>query len=84
MGIAYGILWGGLITFVVVCFRRPDPPCPKISWKCWVAMVIGFIGAAIYFAIQGFSNPISATDFIACNFSAVGFGGFVYRFICPR
>ena len=83
MEIAYGILWGGLVTFVVVCYRPPDPPCPKISWKCWVAMVIGFIGAATYFAFQGFRIPITATDFIAGIFAAVGLGGFGHRLLCP-
>lgn len=83
MNPVYGIICGGLITFVIVCLRLPPPPCPKISWKCWVVLVIGAGGAALYYSILGFRNPITSMDFIAGNLAAVALGGFVYRLLCP-
>jgi len=79
----YGIVCGALITFFIVCFRLPPPPCPRVSWKCWVALVIGAVGAAIYYWLMGFRNPTTSMDFIAGNIAAVALGGFVYRFLCP-
>ena len=83
MHFGYGIAFGALITFVLICFRLPDPICPKLSWKCWVALIVGAIGATLYYWTMGFMNPITSIDFIAGGFAAVALGGFVYRIICP-
>jgi len=83
MPLAICIISGALITFVVVCLRVPEPPCPRTHWKCWVALVIGAGGAALYYWLMGLTNPITSMDFIAANIAAVALGGFVYRIICP-
>ena len=83
MHFAWGIGCGALITFVLVCYRIPDPPCPKLSWKCFIALIVGAIGATLYYWGMGFVNPITSIDFIAGSVAAVALGGFVYRIICP-
>jgi len=83
MHLALCIVSGALITFIIVCSRIPEPPCPRIYWKCWVALVIGGLGALLYYWLMKLGSPFTSMDFIATNIAAVALGGFVYRLICP-
>ena len=83
MSFAICAICGGLLTVVVVCLRGPDPICPKLTWKCWVVLVIGAGGAALYYALMKLGHPITGLDFIAANVAGVALGGFVYRILCP-
>lgn len=78
-----GVVFGALISFVIFCYRAPDPPCPKLRWKCLIVAIIGGIGAALYYWLMGFTNPITSIDFIAGGFAAVALSGTVNRIICP-
>lgn len=83
MHLAVCIVSGALITFIIVCLRIPEPPCPRIHWKCWIALVIGAVGAFLYYWLMGLEAPITGIDFIAANVAAVALGGFFYRLLCP-
>jgi hypothetical protein len=83
MQIIVCIVSGGLLTFVLVCLRGPEPPCPRTHWKCWVALVIGALGAFLYYWLMRLEAPITGMDFFATNIAAIALGGFVYRLLCP-
>lgn len=77
------VVFGGLLSFAVVCYRVPDPPCPRLSWKCIIVLIIGAIGAVLYFLLMGLKNPITSMDFLAGGAAGVALSGTVYRIICP-
>jgi hypothetical protein len=78
-----GIVFGGLISFVIICYRVPDPPCPRLRWKCLIVAIIGAIGATLYYWLMKFPNPITSIDFIGGGFAAFALSGTVHRIICP-
>jgi hypothetical protein len=81
---AYPIICAGFLTFAIVrILPKPEPPCPRITWKHILAFIFAIIGAVIYVWVIGFKTPIDVGHFLSSQISGFALGATIYGILCP-
>lgn len=80
-----GIGWfaGGLVLSVRLVFIKVDPPCPKISYKCWIGSLISVAYGLGYYFLMGMKGGFAGFDYLTSFIVASVVGAAVARILCP-
>jgi hypothetical protein len=80
------ILGWGCVTIVLcakIVTRSIDGPCPKLSIKCWIAVVIAICYGVAWYFLMGLKNGFVSTDYFISTLIAASVGTAVARVLCP-
>jgi hypothetical protein len=80
---AIGWLTGGVFLSALIVPCKIDPPCPKLSIKCWIG---GFVSVAFgfgYYLVMGMKDGFGSIDYLVSFIVASVVGAAVARIICP-
>jgi hypothetical protein len=60
------------------------PPCPKLSWKCWLASILSLIYGLLWYFLLGLKGGFVSLDYLASVFVSAVFGAAFARIFCPK
>ncbi len=77
--------WSAPIVLCAVIVRRGvDPPCPRLSIKCWIASFIGVAYGLAWYFWMGLKDGFASHEYFISVIIAAVLGTALARILCPK